>query len=422
MVSTMRREEPGQPALLRSRGSVRPARQSSLREHNLSLVLRHIVDAGTPMTRARLAKAVGLTRPAVSDLVDRLIAARLVVESAPESVERAGRPGVPLLPAPGSFIGVGVEVAVDHIGVRALDLAGTLVTERIVEGDFRASEPFAILERVTALADLVVAQLDSLNCTVAGVCLSVPGLTDPNAGIVRYAPNLVWQDVDALAVLRRSERLRALRLEVGNDANLAARAEARQRTRATGGSRLDQNFLFISGEVGIGGAIVLAGDLAVGLHGWSGEIGHTVVDPAGPQCGCGATGCLEQYAGKDAILRRAKLPANTSVSRLLARAQAGNREATTALTEAAQALGFVASSSLNLLDLDAVVLGGFYGQAFHALGPTVRDIITQRVLAARWVPVEVESAVSGDFASLSGAAQRIVDRVVAHPAPWLVAR
>lgn len=373
------------------------------------------------MTRARLAKAVGLTRPAVSDLVDRLIAARLVVESAPESVDRAGRPGVPLLPAPGSFIGVGVEVAVDHIGVRALDMAGSLVTERIVEGDFRASEPIAILERVTSLADLVVAQLDSLNATVAGVCLSVPGLTDPNGGIVRYAPNLVWQDVDALAVLRRNPRLRELTLEVGNDANLAARAEARQRSRSTGGSRLDQNFLFVSGEVGIGGAIVLGGELAVGLHGWSGEIGHTVVDPGGPQCRCGATGCLEQYAGKDAILRRADLPANTSVSRLLARAQAGNHEATTALTEAAHALGFVAASCLNLLDLDAVVLGGFYAQVFDSLGPMVRDIVTSRVLASRWVPVGVEAAVSGDFASLSGAALRVVDRVVAHPAPWLAA-
>ena len=374
------------------------------------------------MTRARLAKAVDLTRPAVSDLVDRLIAARLVVEAAPESVDRAGRPGVPLLPAPGSFIGVGVDVAVDHIGVRALDLAGTLVTERIVEGDFRSSEPLAMLERVTSLTELVVAQLDSLNATVAGVCLSVPGLTDPQGGIVRYAPNLGWREFDALAVLRRSARLRDLTLEVGNDANLAARAEARHRSRATGGSRLDQNFLFVSGEVGIGGAIVLGGDLATGLHGWSGEIGHSVLDPAGPQCRCGATGCLEQYAGKDAILRRAHLPANTSVSRLLARARAGNSQATAALTEPAEALGLASSSSLNLLDLDAVVLGGFYAQLFDVLGPLVADIINQRVLAARWVPVRVESAVSGDYASLSGAALRVVDRVVAHPAPWLAPR
>ena len=359
------------------------------------------------MTRARLAKAVDLTRPAVSDLVDRLIAARLVVEAAPESVDRAGRPGVPLLPAPGSFIGVGVDVAVDHIGVRALDLAGTLVTERIVEGDFRSSEPLAMLERVTSLTELVVAQLDSLNATV-----------DQHVALVGH----VERRGDALAVLRRSARLRDLTLEVGNDANLAARAEARHRSRATGGSRLDQNFLFVSGEVGIGGAIVLGGDLATGLHGWSGEIGHSVLDPAGPQCRCGATGCLEQYAGKDAILRRAHLPANTSVSRLLARARAGNSQATAALTEAAEALGLASSSSLNLLDLDAVVLGGFYAQLFDVLGPLVADIINQRVLAARWVPVRVESAVSGDYASLSGAALRVVDRVVAHPAPWLAPR
>lgn len=419
MVTTVRREDPIQPTLLRTRGSVRPARQSSLREHNLSLVLRHIVDAGTPMTRARLAKAVGLTRPAVSDLVDRLIAARLVVESAPEAVERAGRPGVPLLPAPGSFVGVGLEVAVDHIGVRALDLGGTLVTERIVEGDFRASEPNSIFERLLSLCDLVVAQLDSSSATVAGVCVSVPGLTNPGGGMVRYAPNLVWQDVDAIAVLRRSFKLRELPIEVGNDADLAARAEARQRSRASGGSRLDQNFLFISGEVGIGGAIVLGGELAGGLHGWSGEIGHAVVDPRGPQCGCGATGCLEQYAGKDALVRRAGLPPGTTITNLLARVAAGDESARTAVEEAGQAVGLASSSALNLLDLDTVVLGGSYAQMFDVLGPTVHAILTERVLAARWVPVRVESAVSGDFASLTGAAMRVVDRVVTHPTPWL---
>ncbi len=68
------------------------------------------------------------------------------------------------------------------------------------------------------------------------------------------------------------------------------------------------------------------------------------------------------------------------------------------------------------------MLGGFYAQLFDVLGPLVADIINQRVLAARWVPVRVESAVSGDYASLSGAALRVVDRVVAHPAPWLAPR
>ena len=92
------------------------------------------------------------------------------------------------------------------------------------------------------------------------------------------------------------------------------------------------------------------------------------------------------------------------------------------VSEAAEALGLASSSSLNLLDLDAVVLGGFYAQLFDVLGPLVADIINQRVLAARWVPVRVESAVSGDYASLSGAALRVVDRVVAHPAPWLAPR
>ncbi len=371
------------------------------------------------MTRARLAKAVGLTRPAVSDLVDRLIGARLVVEAAPEAVDRAGRPGVPLLPAPGSFVGVGLSVGVDHIGVRGVDLSGAVVSERIVEGDFRASEPEAILTRLVTLADAVVGQADAMRATVVGLCLSVPGLTNHGSGVVRYAPNLVWQDVDAIAALRASPRLREVPISVGNDADLAARAESRWRSRAEGGSRLDQNFLFVSGEVGIGGAIVNAGELVAGLHGWSGEIGHSAVDPGGPPCRCGSRGCLEQYAGKDALLRRAGLAAGSSVEQVHQLAQQGDSEATAALTEAAQALGLVAASALNLLDLDVVVLGGWYARLFDALRPTVAEILHARVLAARWFPVRLEAAVGGDYSDLSGAAMQGVDAVVANPTAWL---
>ena len=91
-------------------------------------------------------------------------------------------------------------------------------------------------------------------------------------------------------------------IRLDNEATLGARAEA-------DALRPDRtlSFLYLSGEVGIGGALVVDGAVFGGRHGWSGEIGHTVVDPAGPLCRCGSTGCLEQYAGKDALMRAAAL-------------------------------------------------------------------------------------------------------------------
>src|SRR5689334_5010514 len=101
-------------------------RQANLREHNLGLVLRIIVDATSPHSRADIAATTGLTRATVSSLVDALIEARLVTELPPVMSQRAGRPAVPLIPAAGTIAAVGMEVNVDYLGVRMVDLSGAV--------------------------------------------------------------------------------------------------------------------------------------------------------------------------------------------------------------------------------------------------------------------------------------------------------
>lgn len=93
---------------------------------------------------------------------------------------------------------------------------------------------------------------------------------------------------------------RALAVSSDNEANLAALAEL-----WFGGLGDARSFLYLTGEIGVGGALVLRGELLRGAHGFAGEVGHVVVDPDGPLCGCGARGCLEQYAGQAALLRAA---------------------------------------------------------------------------------------------------------------------
>src|SRR5665647_3633196 len=108
------------PRRTASRG--RAARQDSLRHHNLALTLRQVLDAPSPVSRADIAAATGLTRATVSALVDRLLEARLVAELEPVASQRAGRPAVPLAAARGTVAAVGMEVNVDYLGVRAIDL------------------------------------------------------------------------------------------------------------------------------------------------------------------------------------------------------------------------------------------------------------------------------------------------------------
>ena len=404
----------------RRRGALSsPARQSSLREHNLSLALRFIVDSPAPTTRARVADGTGLTKATVSELVDLLVSARLVTELEPEAGERVGRPGVPLIPSARTFVGLGLEVQVDHIAVRAVDLQGTTLYERIVHGDYRRSDADVTLRQLAKLVEPVVATARAQGGRVAGACVSIPGLARLGSGVVRYTPNLGWEDVDVTHVLGNSTALRDVRIEVGNDADLGALAEARTRSRLAGLSRLDQNFLFIAGEVGIGGAIVLGGELAAGMHGWSGEIGHAVVDPNGPQCNCGALGCLEQFAGKDALSRAAGLALETSTETLRGLALTGDARAMGAITSAATALGRTAASAMSLIDVDRLILGGAYAVLSDLLRPGIEAELTGRVISRRWVPIHVEGAVSGEMASLTGAALRVIDHIVADPSEWV---
>lgn len=395
-----------------------PAHQTLVREHNLALVLSRIVEADLPLTRAQLAQSTGLTRATVSDLVETLIAMHLVTELAPRSGERAGRPGVPLAPAGRTVVGVGAEVAVDHLGVTVVDLTGLSVTQRIVEGDFRLSRPDRVLARLGRLLAGVVAEIEGQGMRPAGVCLAVPGLIEHATNILRFAPNLGWTDVAVIERLAQASGLTGLTWTAGNDADLAARAECRARARRDGVPVTDQNFVYIGGFVGIGGAVVRHGALGSGIHGCGGEIGHSPVVDGGPDCSCGGTGCLEQFAGLPALLRNAGLPPTDSVQALvdLAHSDApGAARVGQALAEGAGALGRAASTMVNIVDVETVVLGGFYTSLMDSVGPRVQSELDRRVLGARWRPVQVEPALVVDLPTLHGAAVSVLEGVLATP-------
>ena len=413
----------------RTRGDWRsgPARQELIREHNLALVLARILEPATPVTRAQIAQTTGLTRATVSDLVESLVSAGLVTELAPKAGTRAGRPGVPLAPAPRTIVGIGLDVAVDHLGVTVVDLSGRTVSQRVVEGDLRDSNPARTLTRLAGMVSSMAEEVTDAGMRPAGVALVVPGLTDAS-GTVRFAPNLGWHDVPALTRVREESGLTGIPWTVGNDADLAARAECQARARATEGPVADQDFVYVAGHFGLGGAVIRHGVLAAGLHGWGGEIGHAPMDPLGPDCTCGANGCVEQYAGRHIVMRRAGLEPTARTDVLLDLLDPGDgpdgadsariEQAGKAVQVAAGAVGRAAAMAANIVDLDVIVLGGLYADLFDHVAPTVREEVGRRVLSAQWVPLTVERALVRELASLRGAALSVLETVAAEPSLW----
>ncbi len=406
--------EQDQGAVTRLGGAGRPARQRSLRDHNLGLALRLVADAPEPVSRARIASLTGLTRATASALVEALLDGGLVREVVLPPTSRSGRPAVGLALAPGGPGGLGLEVNVDYVATTVVDLTGAVVHHEIRQGDQRELAPAEALRLAARAGATALAAAGRKGVRVAGAAVALPGLV--RDGRLLLAPNLGWQDVDVRALLARNRALGALPLSFDNEANYAALSEVSATTRS---------FVHVSGEIGIGAGIVLDGELYRGSHGWGGEIGHVTVDPSGPRCHCGSDGCLEVYAGQEAIVRAAGLSSGGGTllggqgAALAERAAQGHPGLLAALDGAASALGTALAGVLNLLDVTTVVLGGVYAPLSPWLLATVRRELDRRVLWSAWEAPRVRAAGHGPQAAVHGAARSVVTGVLSEPEHWL---
>ena len=378
-----------------------PARQASIRNANLALVYGLILDAPAPLSRAALAAATGVTRATASALADALLEAGLVAEVSPPPATGAGRPAAGLVAAADGPAGLGLEINVDYLAACVVDLTGAVRATVIFHGDQRGRAVAEVLGDLAAVGREAAADA---GLTIAGAAVAVPGLVEAPHGRIRRAPNLAWQDVEIGAELQRVLPETPFEPVIGNEADFAALAEAHGAPApavsegSAGRPVALTDFLYVSGEIGVGAGVILDRELFQGARGWAGEIGHVTVEPGGAPCRCGARGCLETVAGLEALRR-------------------DGPEA------AASALGRAAAAAVNLLDLPAVVLGGAYAlPEFAELVPGVEKALAEHVVSARWAPVGVHVSRRGTAAAVTGAATAVIRRVHADPAAWMAAR
>ena len=387
-----------------------PASQQGMRRANLALVLGAVARLRTA-SRAQLSDSTGLTRAAVGSLVGELIDAGLVRERGVSLDGRVGRPGTALTVSDRGPCGLGLEIGVEDLGACVVDLRHQVRVQVRWPAPGRGREPQETLGSLAELARGALAEAAGHGLEPAGLAVAVPGLV-AKTGIVAHAPNLGWRAVDVAAGLRPllPEPVRALPVVVDNEANLGALAELWH-------GAVGWDFVHVSAGAGIGGALVAEGKLLRGRRGFAGELGHMPVHPDGPACACGSRGCLEQYAGEEALLRKSGLPdaPGDRIFLLAAAAAAGRTEVLGALQDAGRALGIALAGAVNLVDPEKVVLGGAYAELAPWLTPGMQQELGARVRIRPWDPAGLAVSALRREGPVIGAATSVVQRVIGDP-------
>ena len=386
-----------------------PANQRSVRRHNLGVVLRHVADQG-PRSRAAIAQETGLNKTTVSSLVGELIDFGLVRETEVELRGTVGRPALPVQLSGHGVVGLGLEIGVDFLAARAADLAGNERHRALVTVDNRGRPVDDVLGELADLARDALAATSEQGLLTGGAAIALPGLVD-SAGRLLVAPNLGWTDVDVATLLRERIGEPPFPLQVENEANLGALAELWQ-----GAGRDFGDFIYVSGELGVGAGIILGGELFRGAHGFGGELGHITVDPEGELCACGNRGCLETRVALGAMLEAAGLDPAARVGELAGRAEAGDDRAVATLQDAGRWLGMGVASAANLLNPRGVVIGGYLATLAPWLVPSLQAELEARVLSAEWDAPGVVTSAVGAEAAVRGAAALALRRVFRDPA------
>jgi predicted NBD/HSP70 family sugar kinase len=389
-----------------------------MRRQNLSLVLHEVMERG-PISRASIAEAVGLTKSTVSSLVGELMTRGFLSERGQEMLGAVGRPGRLVALSDETVVGLGLEINVDYLAACVLDLAGGVRVERFLRHENRDTRVQDVLD---ALGDLGRAALDEAEAErliPVGAAVAVPGLVEADSGTLLTAPNLRWSKTLLRAEVASRLQRPHLYVTAGNEANLAALGELWQ-----GHGREWGDFIHISGEIGVGAAIVVGGELLRSGSSLGGELGHISIDPDGPECSCGSRGCLERVVGQEALLSKAWLDAEVGTSigvpdggvQLLAdNAECGDTRTLDALAGAGKALGLACGAAVNLLAPNTIVLGGIFAPLFDWLVGPLREELTKRAFVARYADVSIVRSELGAAAAVRGAASLTLHAVCADP-------
>jgi glucokinase-like ROK family protein len=377
----------------------------SLNKHVVVDLIRFVPGG---ISRAELSRHMGLTRAAVTSIINDLSGAGMVQEAS-GSNSGGRRPAVLEIVADQGYV-VGVDMGATHITALVADYSARVIREREIVIDINLG-PEVCLEQLDRVVQQVVAEAGLQMVDINAIGLGVPGPVVIDRGVVSAPPIMPgWDDFPIRDTMQKKW---GCTVRINNDAELGALGEW-----AYGAGRGESNLAYIKVGSGVGAGLMFDSNIYHGTTGSAGEIGHITLSENGPLCTCGNRGCLEAYAGGNAIAKRAmeevkrgrrtQLVGFGDFYRITAKdvimaARNGDLLSQQILAEAGSHLGTAIASLVNLFNPSIVVIGGGVAQSGDLLLDPIRSTVGNRSLAVAAKAVRISSALLGRRASAMGA-------------------
>ena len=395
----------------------RIATRGTSREINSQIVL-NLVRAHQPISRADLARTMGVSRAAVTLIVNDLLQRRLIFEGATGEAIRGRKPTFLYIDSRRRAV-VAADVRASQTFLMLADLVGKPLTGVVTMPTRR--DPAALVEALAGRIRTLLAEHPEVD-TCAGIGVVVPGMVERATMRILHAPTLGWRDVnlrDALAAAT------GLPVEIENSGRACALAQLwALRADATAAPT---ELVFVSVSDGVGVGVIMNGEVLRGRHNIAGEFGHVPLSLDGPRCSCGANGCWEAYVSNRATLARyfgramrtdgpedAAQRAFT-IDDLVARARGGDAKAIAALEATARYLGLGLASIVNAVDPACVYVGGEITAAWDLISGAVRTALAERTLTEAAAGVELRPVPVHEHPRLHGAAALVAAPAFAAP-------
>jgi predicted NBD/HSP70 family sugar kinase len=392
----------------------RIARRGTSREINRQIAL-NLVRAKQPVSRAELARLMGLRRGAVTLLVNELLQSGLVFEG-DKGESKRGRKPMRLYIETRRRCALAADVSASRTSILVADLLGQPLLE-VFEFPTPRRPDELIRELGRHIARIRREHPELGECVGLGVVVS--GMVDVDSGRFKYSPTLGWRDVDLRDPLRTATQLPVV---VENSVKACMLAQVWALGADVPG---DGAVAFVNVSDGVGVGIAIDGKLLRGLHSIAGEFGHVPLDLQGPRCSCGQSGCWEAYVSKRAILARyldrdpswpgSAEPAGFGVEDVIGRARAGDEKAAETLRQTAFYLGRGLATLVKAIDPRRIYLGGEITAAWDLIGPAVRQALREHALIAEAGETEIFTVPVADYPRLRGAAALVSTPAFAAP-------